>query len=95
MPIIVIRLVDILTSPKNPIDLTSLPARETIAHIKQVYDFLPKAADISIAEGVVTVVVPDASADRAGQALQKHQRAVRMAERGRYQSIVNCVSTVS
>ncbi|MHC4616938.1 MAG: tetratricopeptide repeat protein [Planctomycetota bacterium] len=88
MPTIIVRLEDILTSPKNPVDLASLPAEEAVAHVRQVYDFLPDTADISIADGVVTIVVPDASAERAGQALQNHQRAVRMAKRGRYQSAI-------
>ena len=94
MPIVIVRLEDILTSPKNPIDLASLPAKEAIAHIKQVYDFLPKAADISIAEGVVTIVVPDASAEQAGQALQNHQRVVCVAERGRYKSAIKLFQEV-
>ena len=42
MPIIILRLEDILTSPKNPIDLASLPTKEASAHIKQVYGFFPK-----------------------------------------------------
>jgi tetratricopeptide (TPR) repeat protein len=94
MPTIIVRLEDVLISPENPVDLASLPIEEAIAHIKQVYGFLPDAADISVADGVVTIVVPDASAERAGQALQNHQRAIRMAERGRYQSAIKLLQEV-
>lgn len=94
MPIISIRLEDILTSPKDPIDLTSLPEEEVTAHIKRVYDFLPETATISVDQGIVTIAVSDESAEAARQVYQKHQRAVRMAERGQYQSAIRLFQEV-
>ena len=94
MPLIVIRLADILTSASDPIDLAALPQDEAEAHVRRNYDFLPEDAQVSVEDDVATIDIPEESAQRAGRAMETHERAVRLASRGRYQSAIKLFQDV-
>jgi len=81
---ITIPLEDILTDPENPIDLTALPTDEAIQHLTEIYSFLPPESDISITDDLVTLTIPEQDDYRAREALRTYERAVRYAERGKY-----------
>jgi len=88
MPIIYVPLKDILTSPDDPVDLALLPPEEAIEYVRRTYAFLPKEARITLSEGIVTITIPDETAQRVNEAIGKHQRAIRLAEQGRYRSAI-------
>jgi hypothetical protein len=74
MPTIVIRLADILTSASDPIDLTALPKDEAEAHVRRIYDSVPEDAQVSVEDDVATIDIPKESAQRAGRAMETHER---------------------
>ncbi|MFN2230576.1 MAG: hypothetical protein ACK2VA_12460 [Anaerolineae bacterium] len=74
MPLIVIRLADILTSASDPIDLTALPPDEAEAHVRCIYDLLPEDAQVSVEDDVATIDIPKENAQRAGRAMETHER---------------------
>ncbi len=84
MATLTIRLQDIVVDPEHPIDLTSLPEEEAIAHIKKSYGFLSTSIEVAIQEGIATITLPDEKAERAAEALKTSGRATRAAQRGEY-----------
>ena len=59
MPTLVIALSDILLDPKNPIDLSKIPSSEALQIIKQSYGFLSDAVEVSIENGIATIIVDE------------------------------------
>jgi tetratricopeptide (TPR) repeat protein len=94
MPMIVIRLADILTSPSDPIDLTALPSDKAEARMRRICHFLPEDARVSVDDDVATIDIPEESAQRAGRAMETHEGAVKLASRGRYQSAIKLLAGV-
>jgi hypothetical protein len=74
MPTLVIRLADILTLPSDPTDLTALPPDEVRTHVRRIYGFLPKDAQVSAEDDVAVIDIPQESAQRAGRAVETHER---------------------
>jgi len=91
---ITIPLKDVLTDPQDPIDLSTLPADEAVQHLKDIYSFLPEGFDITITGGTVTISIPHKDDYPAAQAAQTYKRAVRSAERGKYQAAVRAFQDV-
>jgi len=80
MPLIVIRLADILTSPSDPVDLTALPPDKTAAHVRRIYDFLPGDAQVSVKDEVATMKPPGISwsrPSRSNRTIPTHGMALR------------------
>jgi hypothetical protein len=74
MPLIVICLADILTSASDPIDLTALPPDEAEAYVRRICDFLADNVRVSAKDDVATIDIPEESAQRAGRAMETHER---------------------
>jgi hypothetical protein len=65
---------DILTSSSDPIDLTALPPDEAEAHARRIYNCLPEDAQVSVEDDVALIDIPEESAQRAGRAIETHER---------------------
>ncbi|RIK38232.1 MAG: hypothetical protein DCC55_21740 [Chloroflexi bacterium] len=83
MPTIVVALKDIITDADQPIDLTTLPEPEAVQRIKDIYGFLSADVQVTIADGLATITVPDEKARQANLALRRLEEATRLARRGR------------
>jgi Tfp pilus assembly protein PilF len=94
VPDITIPLQEIPTDLDNPVDLTSLPEDEVIAHIKELYSFVSPTLDVSIVDDIVTISIPQEDAYRAGEARRTYERAARAAERGRYRPAIRMFQDV-
>ena len=57
--------------------------QEVVAHVQKMYDFMPDTASISVADGLVIIVIPERDAGERERALQTYAQAGRAAERGR------------
>ena len=86
---ITIPLDDVFTDPENPIDLTALPADEAVHHLTEIYSFLPPGSDVSVTGDLVTLTIPEPDDYRAREALGTYDRAVRYAERGKYDRAIS------
>lgn len=84
MPTVIVALHDILTDPDHPIDLTALPAAEAAERIRALYDFLGDSVDVSVADGVATITLPETQARLADRALARFAEADQASGRGRY-----------
>ena len=88
MPTLVIALSDILLDPKNPIDLSKIPQSEALQIIKKSYGFLSDAVEVSIGNGIVTIVLPDEKSKKASEALDWFQGGLKKARAGDYQDAI-------
>jgi tetratricopeptide (TPR) repeat protein len=84
MPTIIVPVHAILTDPDHPLDLTALPVTEVTAHIKAIYSGLSDRVDVTIADGVATIVLPDSQTRLADRALARIAEADQASQRGRY-----------
>ena len=84
MATIVVPLKDIREGADCATDLASLPEAEAIERIRKTFGFLSSHLQVSIANGLATITLPPANAERADDALRLYQRAVKHAEKGEY-----------
>ena len=88
MPTLVIALSDILLDPKNPIDLSTISSSQALQIIKQSYGFLSDAVEVSIENGIATIVLPDDKSKKVNDALDWFDRGLKKAKQGDYQNAI-------
>ena len=70
------------------LDLTRASNVEIIGRLRQVFDFLPKETKIEVADGIVTIDIPDSAAKDKSEADRLHIRAIQRAKQGDYRKAV-------
>jgi len=84
MSTLIVALKDLVTDPDRPLDLASLPEAEAVEHIKAIYRYLGDQVEVTIADGVAVITLPDAHAQRVDRALARFAEAGHASRRGRY-----------
>ncbi len=81
-----VRLVDL--SAIKALDLTRASNAEIGERLRQVFDFLPKETRIEVADGIVTIDIPDSAIQDKSEADRLHVRATQRAKQGDYRKAV-------
>ena len=81
-----VRLVDL--SAIEGVDLTRAPNVEIGEKLRQAFDFLPKETKIEVADGIVTIDIPDSAIQDKSEADRLHVRAIQRAKQGDYRKAV-------
>jgi tetratricopeptide (TPR) repeat protein len=81
-----VRLVDL--SAIEGLDLTRASNVEIVARLRQVFDFLPKETKIELANGIVTIDIPDSPVQDKSEADRLHIKAIQRAKQGDYRKAV-------
>lgn len=61
---------------------------EIIGRLRQVFDFLPKETKIEVADGIVTIDIPDAAIQEKSEGDRLHVKAIQRAKEGDYRKAV-------
>ncbi len=81
-----VRLVDL--SVIEGLDLTRGSNVEIGERLRQVFDFLPKETKIEVADGIVTIDIPDSPNQAKSEADRLHVKATQRAQQGDYRKAV-------
>ena len=73
-----VRLVDL--SAIEGVDLTRASNVEIGEKLRQVFDFLPKETKIEVADGIVTIDIPDSGIQDKSEADRLHVKAIQRAK---------------
>ncbi len=84
--IFVVRLIDL--SHIQGRDLTEGTNTQVSERLRQVFDFLPSATKIEVANGLVTIDIPDSKNQDKSEADRLHTRATQRAKQGEYRKAV-------
>jgi len=90
--IFTVRLVDI--SVIDGLDLTRGSNVEIGERLRQVFNFLPKEAKIEVANGIVTIDIPDSPDKAKLEADRLHDKATQRAQQGDYRKAVKILERV-
>ena len=82
----VVRLTDIGVT--KGLDLARGSNVEIVDRLRQVFDFLPKETKIEVADGIVTIHIPDSPSQDKSEADRLHVKATQRAEQGDYRKAV-------
>lgn len=88
MPTVAIPLKDMVVDPEKDIDLLALPESEAIALIKKSYGFLSSAVEVSIKNGIASIVFLDEDKERVDAALKSYERGLKRAGQGEYKRAI-------
>lgn len=81
-----VRLVDI--SVIEPLDLIRGSNIEIAERLREVFDFLPKETRIEVADGIVTIDIPDSPVQDKSEADRLHVKAIQRAKQGDYRKAI-------
>ncbi len=79
----VVQLADL--SAIEGVDLTRTSNVEIGERLREVFDFLPKETRIEVADGIVTIDIPDSATQEKSEADRLHIKANQRAKQGDYQ----------
>lgn len=88
MPTVVVPLKEMVIDPEKDVDLLTLPETEAIALIKKAYGFLSSAIEVSIKDGVASIVLSDENKERVDMALKSYERGLKHAKQGEYKRAI-------
>ncbi len=81
-----VRLIDL--SVIEGLDLIRGSNVEIIERVRQVFDFLPKETRIEVADGIVTIDIPDSAIHDKSEADRLHTKATQRAKQGDYRKAI-------
>ena len=75
-------------------DLTTGTEAEVIARVRRLYDFLPRATEVTIVDGAVRIEIPRHAISNKLEASRLQEKASQRAKQGDYQKAVSIWSRV-
>lgn len=94
MIVAIVALRDIVIDPDKQIDLDSMPIDEATKLVKESYGFLSDTVDVSIENGIATVVLEEEEGQEKEEALKWYRNAVKNAEHGDYKRSITLFKRV-